>query len=184
MGIRVRSWFAAPCVWRRWFSCDRVSCAKAEWSEFDLDGATWRIPAARMKMGTEHIVPLSSRAVEILFELKPLTGGGRYVFPGARTIGRPMSENAILAALRRMGYAREEMTGHGFRTIASTLLNELGWPRDAIERQLAHAERDGVRDAYNRAEYLAERRRMMQAWADYLDGLAAGGTVVPFRVTA
>jgi integrase len=157
---------------------------RAEWSEFDLEGATWRIPAARMKMRTEHIVPLSRRAVEILFELKPLTGGGRYVFPGARTTSRPMSENAILAALRRMGYAPAEMTGHGFRTIASTLLNELGWPRDAIERQLAHAERDGVRDAYNHAEYLAERRRMMQAWADYLDGLAAGGTVVPFRVTA
>jgi integrase len=144
---------------------------KAEWSEFDLDGATWRIPAARMKMRTEHIVPLSRRAVEILSELKPLTGAGRHVFPSARTAGRPMSENAILAALRRMGYAPEEMTGHGFRTIASTLLNELGWSRDAIERQLAHAERDGVRDAYNRAEYLTERRRMMQAWADYLEGL-------------
>jgi integrase len=156
---------------------------KAEWSEFDLDGAIWRIPAARMKMRTEHIVPLSSRAVEILFELKPLTGGGRYVFPGARTTSRPMSENAILAALRRMGYAPEEMTGHGFRTIASTLLNELGWPHDAIERQLAHAERDGVRDAYNRAEYLAERRRMMQAWVDYLDSLMVGGTLIPLRAS-
>ena len=95
-----------------------------------------------------------------------------------------MSENAITAALRRMGYGREEMTTHGFRTLASTLLNEMGWPADAIERQLAHAERDGVRDAYNRAEYLIEHRRMMQAWADYLDDLAAGSTVIPVRATA
>lgn len=157
---------------------------KAEWSEFDLDAATWRIPAARMKMRSEHVVPLSRQAVEILLELKPLTGVWRYVFPCARTAGRPMSENAITAALRRMGYGREEMTGHGFRSTASTLLNELGWSADAIERQLAHAERDGVRDAYNRAEYLAERQRMMQSWADYLDGLAVGGTVIPFRATA
>jgi integrase len=142
---------------------------KAEWAEFDLDGGTWRIPASRMKMRTEHIVPLPRQAVEILQELHPLTGGGRYVFPGARTPARPMSENALTAALRRMDYTGEQMTAHGFRTTASTLLNELGWSADAIERQLAHAERDGVRDAYNRAEYLAERRRMMQAWADYLE---------------
>jgi integrase len=157
---------------------------KAEWSEFDLDGATWRIPAARMKMGAEHVVPLSRQAVEILREVKPLTGASRYVFPGARTAGRPMSENTITAALRRMGYSRDEMTGHGFRTIASTMLNELGFSADAIERQLAHAERDGVRDAYNRAEYLSERNRMMQAWGDYLDSLAAGGTVIPIRASA
>ncbi len=157
---------------------------KAEWSEFDLDGATWRIPAARMKMRSEHVVPLSRQAVEILRELKPFTGAWRYVFPGARTAGQPMSENAITAALRRMGYERDEMTGHGFRSTASTLLYELGWSADAIERQLAHAERDGVRDAYNRAEYLAERKRMMQAWADYLDSLAVGGVVIPFRATA
>jgi len=154
---------------------------KAEWSEFDLDGATWRIPAERMKMRTEHLVPLSRQAVEVLRELNPLSGSGCYVFPGARTTSRPMSENAVLAALRRMGYERGQMTGHGFRTMASTLLNELGWSADAIERQLAHAERDGVRDAYNRAEYLSERRRMMQAWADYLDSLSSGGAVVPFR---
>ncbi len=146
---------------------------KAEWSEFDLDGATWRIPAERMKMRTEHLVPLSRQAVEILRELHPLTGGGRYVFPSARTTSRPMSENAVLAALRRMGYERGQMTGHGFRTMASTLLNELGWSADAVERQLAHAERDGVRAAYNRAEYLAERKRMMQSWADYLGRLTA-----------
>jgi integrase len=156
---------------------------KAEWSEFDLNGATWRLPAGRMKMRTEHIVPLSRQAVEILTELKPLTGDGQYVFPSARTTSRPMSENAITAALRRMGYRRGEMTAHGFRTLASTLLNELGWSRDAIERQLAHAERDGVRDAYNRAEYLTERRRMMQAWADYLDGLTTDGTIIPLQAS-
>jgi integrase len=156
---------------------------KAEWSELDLDEGMWRIPARRMKMRAEHLVPLSRQAVEILRELHPLTGAGRYVFPGARTTGRPMSENAITAALRRMGYERGQMTAHGFRTMASTLLNELGWPADAIERQLAHVERDGVRDAYNRAEYLAERRRMMQAWADYLGGLTAGSSVIPLRAT-
>lgn len=157
---------------------------KAEWSEFDLNTATWRIPATRMKMRVEHIVPLSRQAVEVLRELHPLTGAGRYVFPGARTAGRPMSENAVTAALRRMGYGHDEMTGHGFRTLASTLLNEMEWSADAIERQLAHAERDGVRDAYNRAEYLAERQGMMQSWADYLDGLVKGGTVIPLRVSA
>ena len=146
---------------------------KAEWSEFDLDSAMWRISAERMKMRTEHLVPLSRQAVEILRELHHLTGAARYVFPSVRTTGRAMSENAVLAALRRMGYERDQMTGHGFRTMASTLLHELGWSADAIERQLAHAERDGVRDAYNRAEYLAERRRMMQAWADYLEQLTA-----------
>ena len=157
---------------------------KAEWREFDLDGATWRIPPERMKMRREHIVPLSRQAVAILRELHPLTGAGRYVFPSARTTARPMSEVAVLAALRRMSYSRDEMTGHGFRTMASTLLNELGWSADAIERQLAHAERDGVRDAYNRAEYLSERKRMMQSWADYLDSLAVGGIVIPLRASA
>jgi integrase len=153
----------------------------AEWREVDLDGAIWRIPAAKMKMRTEHLVPLSRQAVEVLGELQPLTGAGHYVFPSARTVARPMSENAITAALRRMSYERGQMTAHGFRTVASTLLNELGWPPDAIERQLAHAERDGVRNAYNRAEYLTERRRMMQAWGDYLDGLAISGVVIPIR---
>ncbi len=149
---------------------------KAEWVEFDLDDALWRVPAARMKMRTEHLVPLSRQAVAILRELHPLTCG-RYVFPSARTSARPMSENAITAALRRMDYTGDRMTAHGFRTTASTLLNELGWSPDAIERQLAHAERDGVRDAYNRAEYLAERKRMVQAWADYLEALAAGRAI-------
>jgi integrase len=154
---------------------------KAEWIEFDLEAAEWRIPAERMKMSQQHIVPLSRQAVEIFRELKPLTGPAGYVFPGARTNGRPMSENTINGALRRLGYAKHEMTGHGFRSMASTLLNEQSWHRDAIERQLAHAERDSVRAAYNYAEHLPERRKMMQAWADYLDGLAAGGEVVPLK---
>jgi integrase len=145
---------------------------KAEWAEFDLDKAEWRIPAQRMKMREVHIVPLATQAVTTLNELQALTGHGRYVFPGARTNGRPMSENTVNAALRRLGYAKDEMTGHGFRSMASTILNEQGWSRDAIERQLAHGERNNVRAAYNFAEYLPERRKMMQAWADYLDTLA------------
>jgi integrase len=154
---------------------------KAEWTEFNLDAAEWRIPAERMKMREQHIVPLSTQAVAILRELHALTGARRYVFPGARTNGRPMSENTVNAGLRRLGYAKDEMTGHGFRSIASTLLNEQGWHRDAIERQLAHAERDNVRAAYNFAEHLSERRKMMQAWADYLDGLKAGADVIPLH---
>lgn len=144
---------------------------KAEWAEFELEKAEWRIPASRMKMREVHIVPLATQAVATLKELQALTGHGRYVFPGARTNGRPMSENTVNAALRRLGYAKDEMTGHGFRSMASTILNEQGWSRDAIERQLAHGERNNVRAAYNFAEYLPERRRMMQAWADYLDVL-------------
>ena len=146
---------------------------KAEWIEIDLDKAEWRIPAARMKMNAVHIVPLASQTIAILREIHPLTGLGKYIFPGARTDSRPMSENAVLGALRRMGYSNEEMTGHGFRSMASTLLNEQGFNRDAIERQLAHAERDSVRAAYNYAEYLPERQKMMQKWADYLDKLKA-----------
>jgi len=153
---------------------------RAEWAEFDLDGGEWRIPAERMKMRAAHIVPLSTQAVAILRELVPLTGRGRYVFPGARTNGRPMSENTVNAALRRLGYTKDQMTGHGFRSMASTLLNEQGWNRDAIERQLAHAERDEIRAAYNYAEHLPERRRMMQAWADHLQKLHAGADVVAF----
>jgi integrase len=142
---------------------------KAQWPEIDLGKAEWRIPAERMKMREQHIVPLSRQAIEILGELQPLTNVGipakpsapRYVFPGAQSRGRPMSENAILAALRRMGYPKEEMTGHGFRSMASTLLHEQGWNHQAIERQLAHAERNAVSAAYNFAEHLPERRRMM-----------------------
>jgi integrase len=154
---------------------------KAEWTEFNLDICEWRIPAERMKMRAPHIVPLSTQAVAMLRELHALTGQNKYVFPGARTNGRPMSENAVLAALRRLGYAKEEMTGHGFRSMASTLLNEQGWHRDAIERQLAHAERDSVRAAYNYAEHLPERRKMMQHWADYLDSLFRGAAVFSIK---
>ncbi|MCG9065748.1 tyrosine-type recombinase/integrase [Laribacter hongkongensis] len=152
---------------------------KAEWSEIDLDGSTWIIPAERMKMREKHVVPLSEQAVSILRELHPLTGGGPYVFPGARTNGRPMSENTVNAALRRLGYDKDTMTGHGFRHMASTLLNEQEWNRDAIERQMAHAERNQVRAVYNYAEYLPERRKMMQAWSDYLDALKAGTAAKP-----
>ena len=143
----------------------------AEWAEFDLDNAEWRIPAERMKMGEQHIVPLARQALEILKELKMVTGCGKYLFPSLRTAIRPISDNTVNAALRRLGYSTEEMTGHGFRSMASTLLNELGWNRDAIERQLAHGERNAVRAAYNYAEFLPERRKMMGAWADYLDKL-------------
>jgi integrase len=144
---------------------------KAEWSEFDFEKAEWRIPPEKMKMRETHIVPLCTQAIGILHDLKALTGNGKYVFPGIRTSKRPMSENTVLGALRRLGYSTDEMTGHGFRSMASTLLNEQGWNRDAIERQLAHGERNNIRAAYNYAEYLPERRKMMQHWADYLDEL-------------
>ncbi|MCU7844708.1 MAG: tyrosine-type recombinase/integrase [Candidatus Thiodiazotropha sp. (ex Monitilora ramsayi)] len=153
----------------------------AEWSEIDLGKAEWRIPAEKMKMNVVHIVPLSSQALSVLQEIHPLTGRGKYVFPGVRSLRRPMSENTVNAALRRLGYTKDEMTGHGFRSMASTILNEQGWHRDAIERQLAHAERNSVRAAYNYAEHLPERIRMMQSWADYLDGLKKGADVVPIQ---
>ncbi len=142
----------------------------AEWVEIDLEAAEWRIPSAKMKMNAPHIVPLSRQALAVLNELMPLTGKGKYLFPSVRSADRPMSENTVNAALRRMGYTKEQMTGHGFRSMASTRLNESQlWHRDAIERQLAHSERNNVRAAYNYAEHLEERRRMMQWWADYLD---------------
>ena len=153
----------------------------AEWSEIDFDKAEWRIPAAKMKMREQHIVPLSNQALAILREIHPLTESGRYVFPGERSTARPMSENTVNGALRRLGYTKEQMTGHGFRSMATTLLNELGHHRDAIERQLAHGERNTVRAAYNFAEYLPERRRMMQKWADYLDALKAGAKIIPIH---
>jgi integrase len=151
----------------------------AEWSELDLDGGLWEIPAGRMKMKRPHLVPLSRQAVEILRELEPLTGQGKYVFPSVRTPAKPISENTINAALRRLGYDKEQMTGHGFRTMASTRLHELGWKSEVIEFQLAHADKNKIRGVYNRAEYLEERKRMMQAWGDYLDGLRSGNKVVP-----
>jgi integrase len=145
----------------------------AQWSEFDFEKSEWRIPATRMKMRVQHVVPLSTQAIAVLRDLQPLTGRFAFAFPGVRSRFRPMSENTITAALRRMGYSGQDMTGHGFRSMASTLLNEQGWNRDAIERQLAHGERDAVRAAYNYAQHLTERRRMMQAWGDYLSQLKA-----------
>jgi integrase len=134
---------------------------KAEWFEFNFETAEWRIPAEKMKMRATHIVPLSTQAISILRELETLTSNCSYVFPSIRSLRRPMSDNTILGALGRLGYSKDEMTGHGFRSMASTLLNEQGWNRDAIERQLAHAERNNIRAAYNYAEYLPERRKMM-----------------------
>ena len=147
----------------------------ARWDEFNLDGAEplWRIPKERMKMTREHVVPLSRQAVAILRDLHALTGNGRLVFPGLRSRDRPISDNTLNAALRRLGYSSEEMTAHGFRAMASTLLNEQGFPPDVIELQLAHQEKNKVRAAYNRAQRLDERRKMMQAWADYLETLKA-----------
>jgi integrase len=154
---------------------------KAEWAEFDLDTVEWRVPPERMKgtkqaklSGSDHVVPLSRQAVAILQGLAPLTGHGRYVFPSFRTSERPMSDNAVLAALRRMGFAKDEMTGHGFRAMARTLLEErLGFDAAVIEAQLAHSVRDSLGRAYNRTQFLEQRRKMLQSWADYLDDLRA-----------
>lgn len=162
----------------------------AQWSDFELDSErpAWRYYVSKTK--TDHIVPLCTQAVAILRDLHRITGAGitskpggpRYVFPGARTLARPMSENTVNAALRRLGYTKEQMTGHGFRAMARTLLAEMGWQPDVIERQLAHKASGPLGAAYDRAQYLEERRRMMQAWADYLDSLARGESkVVPLR---
>ena len=152
-----------------------------EWAELNLDSGEWRIPATKMKMGRDHFVPLARQCVDRLREIQPLTGAGRYVFPNLRTPGLPLSEVALLAALRRLGYGKEQMTVHGFRAMASTVLHEQGFHSDVIERQLAHSESNKVKAAYCRAEYLPERRRMMQAWNDYLDGLEQGGIIIPIR---
>lgn len=144
----------------------------AEWTEFDTDAVVWRIPAERMKMREPHIVPLSAQALAVLAELKTLTGSGRFVLPHRTNAQKSMSENTILYALYRMGY-HTRATGHGFRSTASTILNEVGFAPDVIERQLAHAERNKVRAAYNRAQYLPERTKMMQQWADLLDAIKA-----------
>ena len=154
----------------------------AEWKELDLDAGVWRIPSSRMKMAREHVVPLSSQAVTILKEASALTAGGRFVFPSVRTHLRPMSENTLNAALRRLGYGQDEMTSHGFRSTASTLLNESGkWSPDAIERALAHGDSDSVRAAYHRGAHWDERVKMAQWWSDYLDRLREGGKVVPMQ---
>jgi integrase len=157
---------------------------KMEHAELNFDAAEWRIPGERMKKGELHIVPLSTQAIDILRGVQQLTGNGRYVFPSLLSRDRPISDNTLNTALRRLGYSNEEMTGHGFRTMASTLLNEQGWHPDLIELQLAHAERNKVRDAYNRAQRLDERRKMMQDWSDYLDGLRAVASVVPIKRAA
>jgi len=154
---------------------------QAEWTEINFDTAEWRIPAAKMKMRVMHIIPLSTQAISTLTELHALTGNGKYLFPSVRTSSRPMSENTVNGALRRLGYTTDEMTGHGVRSMASTILNEQGWNRDAIERQLAHAERNNVRAAYNYAEHLPERRKMMQWWANYLDEIVADAKILKLK---
>jgi integrase len=152
----------------------------ARWEEFDLDNAQWQIPAERMKMRHEHIVPLSRQALAILDQLKTLTGNSELLFPSRNGEGKLMSENTLTYALYRMGY-HSRATAHGFRATASTILNEQGWRPDVIERQLAHAEKNKVRAAYHRSEYLQDRKKMMQAWADYLDSLRSGDNVVNIK---
>jgi integrase len=155
---------------------------QAEWAEIDLDERVWNIPAHKMKMKQPHIVPLCAQAVAILTELKQLTGASKYVFPSGRSFARPMSNNTVNAALRRMGYDKETMTGHGFRAMARTILDEVLQVRpDYIEHQLAHAVRDPNGRAYNRTAHLEGRREMMQTWADYLDGLKQGAQVLPLH---
>jgi integrase len=152
----------------------------AEWSEFDLTTAVWSIPPEKMKMREPHRVPLSSQAVALLTELKPITGFGRFLFPALSRADRPMSENTLNWTLRKIGYAGDQMVAHGFRALASTLLNEeKRWPPDVIERQLAHREPNSVRRAYDRAHHWPERVAMMNAWADHLDKLRGYGQVVP-----
>lgn len=158
-----------------------------EWKDIDFEAKQWRYIVTKKKIGSitplSHIVPLSKQVLEILETVKQITGNDRYVFPSMRGNGRPMSDGAINTALKTLGYSSDKMTAHGFRSTASTLLNEQGWRRDAIERQLSHMDNDQIRAAYNRAEYLEERGRMMQLWADYLDELKAGATVIPFKKT-
>jgi len=167
---------------------------QAEWSEIVYESAEWNIPIERMKLplktknerkGQTHLVPLSKQAIAVLKEIQPLTGHSRYIFPSHRTPLRPMSENAVNAALRRMGFSKEEITGHGFRAMARTILDEiLHFRPEYIEHQLAHAVRDPLGRAYNRTSFLKERREMMQQWADYLDSIKEGAKVVPFRSMA
>ena len=150
---------------------------RAEWADFDLKAAEWRFKVTKTE--SAHIVPLATQALSVLQELHAVTGEGRYVFPSARSPARPMSDNAILAAMRRLGIPADEMTGHGFRAMARTILDEvLGFRPDFIEHQLAHAVRDPNGRAYNRTAHLPQRRKMMQAWADYLDGLRKGAKSV------
>ena len=151
----------------------------AEWADFDLDKAVWTIPAHKTKMRRAHTIPLSRQVLKIIASIEHDAEYSAYLFPSLRSIERPMSENTINAALRRMGYAQDEMTGHGFRAMAATLLNEMGlWHIDAIERQLAHCDNNAVRKAYTRGEYWDERVRMMQHWSDHLDFLREGAKVL------
>ncbi len=156
---------------------------EAKWGEFDLENARWDIPAERMKMRTPHIVPLARQALEVLEMLRDFTGSNEWLFPGDLNASQPMSNNTILAALKRMGY-KGRMTGHGFRGLASTILHEQGYAHDHIELQLAHAPRNAVSAAYNHALYLEPRARMMQEWADFLERTQRGGKVLPFHGTA
>jgi integrase len=156
---------------------------EAEWSNIDLDTGEWRIPAKKVKMKNDHIVPLARQAVEVLRAVHPITGHGRYVFASLRH-GRPMSENTINAALRTMGYDGDTMVSHGFRAMARTIIDEvLGERVDLVEHQLAHAVNDVNGRAYNRTTHLPARREMMQRWADYLDQLRLGAGVIPLRST-
>ena len=156
----------------------------AQWQEFDLDKRLWRIPAERMKMGVEHLVPLSDQVIECLAELHEISGHFDLLFPGRTNVNKPISENTVLFGLYRMGY-HGRATGHGFRSTATTVLNEMGFPSDAIERQLAHGERDKVRAAYNKALYLDKRTEMMQTWANYLDSVKdSPEKVVPIKQRA
>lgn len=155
----------------------------ARWDEFDFEAHRWNIPAERMKMKTPHIVPLANQAIELLDMLRTLTGAGELLFPGDRDTGKPMSNNTILLALKRMGY-KDRMTGHGFRGLASTVLHEQGYTHEHIELQLAHAPRNAVSAAYNHALYLEPRARMMQQWADFLERAQRRGKVLPFQTDA
>jgi integrase len=156
---------------------------EAKWGEFDLENARWDIPAERMKMRTPHIVPLARQSLEVLEMLRDFTGSNEWLFPGDLNAAQPMSNNTILAALKRMGY-KGRMTGHGFRGLASTILHEQGYAHDHIELQLAHAPRNAVSAAYNHALYLEPRAKMMQDWADFLERTQRGGKVLPFSGTA
>jgi len=153
----------------------------AEWSEFDLETMTWTIPAIRMKSRVEHKVFLSRQSMAILNELKPLTGLGKYVFPSERSKNRQLSDNSLVSALRRMGFTKDEMTVHGFRSMFSTMANDNEFDPDVIERTLAHAEQNAIRAAYHRSQYFEQRRKLAQWWADHLDHLRAGAEIIPFK---
>ena len=179
----------ALCGCHRFFSCAPGELRQAKWADFDLDKAEWKFLVSKTKKTEEprtHVVPLSTQATAILCELHALTGHGEFVFPGARSNGRAMSEAAVNAALRRMGYdTKTEITGHGFRAMARTILHEVqGIPPEVIEHQLAHKVPDALGSAYNRTKFLQARKAMMQQWADYLDTLKAGAKVLPLNKAA